>query len=233
MPEETARLFVGIEPDEAARHALSDWAQALSVRVSGRYYAPDLYHVTLCFLGQTARERISAIVRAMREAYAEPFEARLSETGTFKGGAVLYAGVEKSACLAALQERLCASLRREGFSLNEEAEHYVPHITLARHAAGLTEPEKAPECTFSGECAKGAISAESATISASAIKYTFVMSTPIPPTSSILPKTECHIASQRERKVLYETRNKQLFGDRQAQQSPAAPDRRRDRGTGA
>lgn len=149
MPEETARLFVGIEPDEAARRALSDWAQALSVRVSGRYYAPDLYHVTLCFLGQTARGRIPAIVRAMREAYAEPFEARLSEAGTFKGGAVLYAGVEKSACLAALQERLCASLRREGVSLNEEAEHYVPHITLARHAAGLTEPEKAPECTFS------------------------------------------------------------------------------------
>ena len=42
MPEETARLFVGIEPDEAARHALSDWAQELSARVSGRYYAPEI-----------------------------------------------------------------------------------------------------------------------------------------------------------------------------------------------
>lgn len=148
MQGETARLFVGIELDEAARRALSDWAQELSARVPGRYYAPDLYHLTLCFLGQTARGRIPAIVRAMREAFSWAFEARLSEAGTFKGGAVLYAGVEKSERLAALQDRLCASLRREGFALNGEAEHYVPHITLARHAAGLTEPEKAPECAF-------------------------------------------------------------------------------------
>ncbi len=149
MQAETARLFVGVEPDEAARRALRQWAQALSARVPGRYYAPDLYHVTLCFLGQTARERIPAIVRAMREAFSGAFEARLSEAGTFKGGTVLYVGVEKSEPLAALQARLCDSLRREGVSLNDEAERYVPHITLARHAAGLTEPEKAPECAFS------------------------------------------------------------------------------------
>ena len=147
MQEETARLFVGIEPDEATRRALEEWAQALQTRVPGRYYTPDRYHVTLRFLGQTAFARVPEIVQAMRAAYTEPFEVRLSEAGTFKGGAVLYAGIRENARLSALQARLCAALRARGFALAEEA--YVPHITLARHAGGLDRHEEAPECAFS------------------------------------------------------------------------------------
>ena len=83
MEQEKARLFVGIELDEATRRTLQAWARALEREISGRYYAPDLYHVTLCFLGQTGRERLPAIKRAMEAAFHEPFSVRLGELGTF------------------------------------------------------------------------------------------------------------------------------------------------------
>lgn len=142
MPEETARLFVGIELDAAAREAVRLWADGLQERIPGRYYAPDLYHITLCFLGQTARSALPLIERAMRAAYQAPFELTLNCLGSFKGGRILYAGVDECPPLRALQTCLADSLRAEGFSLPPE--EYVPHLTLARHASGPSEPLPAP-----------------------------------------------------------------------------------------
>lgn len=142
MPEDTARLFVGIELDGATREAVRLWADGLRERIPGRYYAPDLYHVTLCFLGQTARSTLPLIEHAMRAAYQSPFELALNRLGSFKGGRILYAGVEECPPLHALQARLAEALRAEGFSLPQE--EYVPHLTLARHAQSPSEPLSAP-----------------------------------------------------------------------------------------
>ena len=146
MEQEKARLFVGIELDEATRRTLQAWARALEREISGRYYAPDLYHVTLCFLGQTDLGRLPAIARAMEAAFREPFSVRLGELGAFKGGSVLYAGLRDCAELTRLAARLRDGLRAEGFALPQEP--YVPHVTLARHARGFERPQSAPDGAF-------------------------------------------------------------------------------------
>lgn len=143
MQEEAARLFVGVELDEATRSTVAAWAQELEGRIPGRYHAPELYHITLCFLGCTPRSAVPRIARAMSAAFDAPFELSLSRLGTFKGGSILYAGVNDCPPLSALQGRLAGELRAEGFSLPQE--EYVPHLTLARHAGGAAEPLSAPQ----------------------------------------------------------------------------------------
>ena len=146
MEQEKARLFVGIELDEATRRTLQAWARALEREISGRYYAPDLYHVTLCFLGQTDLGRLPAIARAMEAAFRGPFSVRLGELGAFKGGSVLYAGLRDCTELTRLAARLRDGLRAEGFAMPKEP--YVPHVTLARHARGFERPQSAPDGAF-------------------------------------------------------------------------------------
>lgn len=126
----SARLFIGLELTEAVKSALS----AASARVpfsAGKLYGPELYHLTVCFLGQVERRRMGCLEEAMIRAAAGPLPLRLAGLGTFQQGRILWAGVERPAQqLMDTEARLRAALRERSFVLDERP--YAPHITLGR-----------------------------------------------------------------------------------------------------
>jgi len=131
MTADTARLFLGIELNGAARAALDGVRAAYIERgVQGKFHRPELYHLTLCFLGSTPTADIPRIVHLMDAIPVAPFTLTLSAPGTFKNGSILWAGVEPSDELTDFQKRLARALKDAGFPLEED--EYRPHITLAR-----------------------------------------------------------------------------------------------------
>lgn len=146
MTSDSARLFLGLELSDEARNALTDVRQRLEeCGVQGKLYAAPLYHLTLCFLGNTPRSKIPLISSLMDSLDAEPFSLTLHGTGSFKGS-ILWAGVQPSQSLMDYQASLAEALRNAGFPL-EEGE-YRPHITLGRQVKFPVPSVHVPEVSF-------------------------------------------------------------------------------------
>lgn len=134
------RLFVGIRPPAAIRDALLDLMEGVD---NARWQDEDQLHLTLRFIGEVDAHRADELAERLRAAPRDPFELAIRGTGTFanKGRThTLWAGIEKSADLARLQqriERICVSA-----GLEPDHRKYHPHVTLARlnHATGPLEP---------------------------------------------------------------------------------------------
>ena len=129
------RLFIAIEFPEWIREALSRDAALLRPACErGRFSRKENYHVTLAFLGETASERVPAIVAAMEEVSSPPPVISVGDLGMFRSreGNVLYRAVENDERLWRLQRRLSEALSARGFVLEERA--FSPHLTMARRA---------------------------------------------------------------------------------------------------
>jgi 2'-5' RNA ligase len=137
-----ARLFIGIALSDAARSALETVRRALLRTAGGKLCHPSLYHITLCFLGDTPRRAIPHLCALMDRLAFEPFDLTLGELGAFRNGAVLWAGLE-SPCVALhrLQGDLAAKLTENGFPIEKAG--FTPHITLGRQMTKL--PNDLPE----------------------------------------------------------------------------------------
>ena len=130
MSQELARLFFGLRLDDAARRAVAEAAGALRYE-AGRLHPPENYHLTLRFLGMTDRRAIAPLCDLADGALGEPFRLTLSGSmGVFRGGRVVWAGLEPSKRLMSLQAALNESLTGMGFDDPEEP--YTPHITVGR-----------------------------------------------------------------------------------------------------
>ena len=129
MPD-TLRLFIGIDVGDAWTDRLRD---ALGRTV--RWVRPELYHVTVVFLGNQPPESVDAVDRALASAAStvKPFTLRLTELrrlGGHERGA-LVAGVDDgSGGLQAFRTSLDAELRRHGIAFDPK--RLVPHVTLGR-----------------------------------------------------------------------------------------------------
>ena len=102
----TARLFVAVWPDDAARDALADTVErARQAAPDVRWQPPERWHITLAFLGVAdpgrAAARISTVERRGDTPAAEPIH--LVGAGAF--GPVVWVGVEHGAWLADLARR--------------------------------------------------------------------------------------------------------------------------------
>jgi 2'-5' RNA ligase len=136
MPD-TLRLFVGIGVGDAWTErlgaAVDDLRDALGPAV--RWVRPELYHVTVAFLGNHPPDAVSAIDQALTgaAATAQPFTLRLTELrriGGHEHGA-LVAGVDDvSGALQAYRDALDAELRRRAVPF--DSKRLVPHVTLGR-----------------------------------------------------------------------------------------------------
>lgn len=94
---------------------------------------PELYHLTLKFLGDVPDDAVPGIVEAMERAAskAEPFTCRLRGVGAFPDTgyiAVVWAGIEGADALA----DVAASLNEDLAHLRDEKRPFSPHLTLAR-----------------------------------------------------------------------------------------------------
>ena len=123
------RLFVGIPLAPAVMEELSAIALRLQAKDDGlRWSAPESWHITLQFLGNTAE--YDCIVARLRELRAAPVALQLEGLGFFERAGVFFEGVGLTPELEALQQRVTAATGGCGFV--PETRPYHPHITLAR-----------------------------------------------------------------------------------------------------
>lgn len=132
------RLFIAAELPEELLEALAETSADLRAGVHGRYVGPDLFHVTLAFLGEVEGSREPVIEAALEEACAghEPFRARLTELGYFgrRSEATLWQGFDSAgqAGFAALAKDVRAALEARGFAF--DGKPFRAHVTLMRQA---------------------------------------------------------------------------------------------------
>jgi RNA 2',3'-cyclic 3'-phosphodiesterase len=123
------RLFVGIPLPSDVVDELSAISMRLQSSADGlRWSAPESWHITLQFLGNTPQ--YECIVARLRGLRSPPVPVQLEGLGFFDRAGVFFAGVALSAELLALQQRVTASTGHCGFV--PETRPYHPHITLAR-----------------------------------------------------------------------------------------------------
>lgn len=123
------RLFFALWPDEAVRDAVA--AQLPSTPKPAKPVSRDNWHVTLAFLGETARERRRAFEAAAESVAASPFDLTLDRLGYFHRPRVLWLGADTvPEHLAALHADLNALLAEQGFEPDRRP--FKAHLTLAR-----------------------------------------------------------------------------------------------------
>jgi len=134
------RIFVAIAVDAELRQRLEHSCRQLAQSpraVQWRWSAAANYHLTLVFPGQVAASELSAVARATKVAAdaSGQFQCHISDIVCFPDPnsgrpKCLVAAVAPCAALLNLRQHLVERLQHEGISL--QAQHYRPHITVAR-----------------------------------------------------------------------------------------------------
>lgn len=131
------RLFVGIDIGDIWTERLTATRALLgeSLGDKGRWVRPELYHVTVVFLGNQPEEAVERIEAALSAAAAEvePFPLRLTAVQRLGGHAhaALVAGVDDpTRRLQRYRAQLDDQLRQQGIAF--DSKRLVPHVTLLR-----------------------------------------------------------------------------------------------------
>lgn len=135
------RLFIGIDVGSTWTEQLRSTADLLAETIgsSGRWVRPELYHVTVLFLGNQPAEAVAAIEAALTATCAvhQSFPLRLRQVvrfGRHEHGALVAAVDDPTGNLQRLRARLDEELRRQQISF--DARGLVPHVTLVRPRRG-------------------------------------------------------------------------------------------------
>ena len=132
------RYFIAFPLPEEARDRL---IAVQPPAVSGmRILAREELHLTLHFLGEVRPHDLDAVRTALATVRMNAFTIGLNGVGMFESerhAKVLWAGVEPSADLTALQ-RSIGTVLTDAIGFQPEDRPYSPHITLAR----LDEPDQ-------------------------------------------------------------------------------------------
>lgn len=174
------RVFVAFDVGAPARAALTQHMRDLAAALPGvRWVQPATLHLTLAFLGERDAAETETIVRLCGEAaqVVAPFELRLGKLGIFgtpQRPKVIWRGVDgASTALLALhtvQMDLTGRLAAAGLLVPAEpveAQHFTPHLTLARLKAPL--PPAAAAATLSALLAAPPAAANAAAIPCDAL----------------------------------------------------------------
>ena len=148
MAEAPHRLFVAVPVPAETReacHALIEPVRTLPFGRYARWVHLDTLHVTLRFLGDTAPDRVPAVVDAVREGVGErpAFGVRLGGAGSFppEGRKIraLWLGIVDGAThLGSIVDDLSPPLARLGWPA--EGRPFRPHLTVARtDATGIRD----------------------------------------------------------------------------------------------
>ena len=131
MYDHRMRLFVGIPLAVAVRGELSALAARLRSKDDGlRWTAPESWHITLEFLGNTGPEQHECVAARLGELHLPSVPIALERLEFFARAGILIVAVRPAPQLLLLQQRVSAAAGFCGFT--PEARPYQPHITLAR-----------------------------------------------------------------------------------------------------
>jgi len=124
------RLFVAIPLSPDVREQLAKIRKSVD---GVRWQDPEKCHITLKFLGDTAKDQLPELRANLRKVQSSPFTLSLDGLdyfGSKRNPKVLWAGIHQNDSLQQLYqqvEEICASL---GFE--QEDREFKPHITIAR-----------------------------------------------------------------------------------------------------
>lgn len=124
------RLFVALELPPAAKTALATLCYGLP---GMRWTAPDSFHLTLRFLGETPAHRAEEADAALAAIRARPFDLTLAGVGVFERlgrPQSLHVMAARTDALSHLQTKIETALQRAGFPA--ERRRFHPHVTLGR-----------------------------------------------------------------------------------------------------
>jgi len=130
------RLFIAVPLPPEIRAGLASLQGGLP---NVRWTEPENMHITLRFVGETDGGGGRDLDAELASVQFAPFELSMTGIGCFQKKRkvhTLWAGVESSPELSALQERVERATIRAGF--DPEGRKFKPHVTLARfrHGAG-------------------------------------------------------------------------------------------------
>lgn len=126
-------MFFAAWPAPEVQRALGEIAQQAGVECGGRAVPAHNIHLTLLFIGDVARERVTALESLGAGTAAPAFELTLDRLQYWRHNRILWAGAQECPeALLVLVKRLRESAAPAGFRVDERP--YVPHVTLRREA---------------------------------------------------------------------------------------------------
>lgn len=139
------RFFIGVVPEgldqnDPLKILLGKMKRTLSQReAQARWTPPDLWHVTLLFLGALAERDLARAVSALdswQPLRTPNLKLELAGVGAFPephGARVIWLGVHKSQELLIFRQGLVEHITAAGVVAPEaDVRDFVPHLTLAR-----------------------------------------------------------------------------------------------------
>ena len=134
------RLFVALDIDTAIRERIAAFRDELRALGPGaRWVGPETFHITLQFLGETAK--LEQIKGALAMVKGAPVGLNFRGTGFFPSpqrARVFWVGIESDEHLQTLVGSVGNALAPLGFK--REQEEFHPHLTLARAGSGRPQP---------------------------------------------------------------------------------------------
>lgn len=125
------RLFIGIPLSDTVTNELSSLSLRLRTNESGlRWSAPQSWHITLQFLGDTTAGQQACIIAHLDEMRFHPLRIDLNSVNFFDRAGLFFAAVTVTPELFSLRQRVVTATMPCGFA--PEARPYHPHVTLAR-----------------------------------------------------------------------------------------------------
>lgn len=131
------RVFIAIELPEKVKEALADLQRRMQPTPNRiKWVDPSSIHLTLKFLGEIKKERLSTVSSLIQELSGrfQPFVMRICGVGVFPGvnrARVIWVGVEEGKSrLTQMVEEIEKKLVEQGFP--RERRKWIPHLTLAR-----------------------------------------------------------------------------------------------------
>lgn len=147
-----ARLFIGLWPTLSTVSEIKPQALQLSHRIKGRALAPQHWHITLAFLGQSTIAQWQDLLQQGSTCHelTVPLELKLDRLGQFSAAQVLWLGMDPHSSaydqLQVAHRQLWQWLEKLGWQLEER--DFVPHVSLFRQAQlqGVSLEPIAPVC---------------------------------------------------------------------------------------
>ena len=125
------RLFIAIPLADAVVAELAAVSARLRSAADGlRWAAPESWHITLQFLGNTTPEQYNCLAARLARVSSPPIPIRLDALGLFDRTGIFYVGVDLTPPLVSLQQ--CVVAATALCSFQPESRSFHPHITLAR-----------------------------------------------------------------------------------------------------
>lgn len=129
----SARLFIALWPAPPVRVRLTEQSRRLHGVLAGKLSRPDSLHLTLVFIGNLARDRVTPLQDGLDQVRVPAFQLHIDQADCWKHNQIAF--VRPSQPPAVLFD-LVTQLEQavEGLGIDFDRRPYTPHVTLLRKA---------------------------------------------------------------------------------------------------